>query len=165
MLDGPVQIAYAVSDVDTAAAQWVAQGVGPFFVLDHVDVRNVRVHQRPGSFDHSSAFAQWGEVMVELICQHSGGPDVINNNDTGVHHTAHFVDDFAEASRWLTDGGSAEVLYAETAGGTPFAFHDARPRCGHYLEIYERSVRLNAFYDMVRAAAIDWRGAHPIRRL
>ena len=161
MLDGPVQIAYAVGNVDAAAAQWVAHGVGPFFVLDHVDVHNVRVRQQPGTFDHSSAFAQWGDVMVELICQHDGGPDPIS----GVHHTAHFVDDFARASKLLTEAGAHEVLYAETAGGTPFAFHDARPRCGHYVEIYERSVRLNAFYDMVRAAATDWRGDHPIRRL
>ena len=77
MLDGPVQIAYAVGDVDAAAAQWVAQGVGPFFVLDHVEVHNVRVHQQPGRFDHSSAFAQWGDVMVELICQHERRPDPI----------------------------------------------------------------------------------------
>lgn len=164
MLAGPVQIAYAVSDVDVAAAQWVAHGVGPFFVLDHIDVHNVRIHQHPGAFDHSSAFAQWGDVMVELICQHSGGPDRVNPS-TGVHHTAHFVDDFASASQSLTAAGAAEVLYAETSGGTPFAFHDARLRCGHYLEIYERGVRLNAFYDMVRAASIDWSGAHPIRRL
>ena len=164
MLEGPVQIAYAVGDVDIAAAQWVARGVGPFFVLDHIEVRNVRVNGTAGTFDHSSAFAQWGSVMVDLICQHGGGPAPVGGPNS-VHHMAHFVDDFEAAHRALTTGGAAEVLYAETAGGTPFAFLDARPLCGHYLEIYERSDRLARFYEMVRTASIGWRGADPIRRL
>lgn len=164
MLDGPVQIAYAVGDVDIAAAHWVERGVGPFFVLDHIEVHNVRVHGAPGTFDHSSAFAQWGSVMVELICQHGGGPAPVDGPNS-VHHMAHFVDDFEAAHRALISGGAAEVLFAETGGGTSFAFLDARPLCGHYLEIYERSDRLARFYEMVRTASIGWRGADPIRRL
>ena len=36
MLGGPVQIAYAVGDVELAAATWAARGIGPFFVLDEI---------------------------------------------------------------------------------------------------------------------------------
>jgi hypothetical protein len=163
MLAGPVQIAYAVSDVVEAAQRWAAHGVGPFFVLDHIEVHHVRVRGEPGTFDHSSAFAQWGSVMVELICQHGGGPDPIVTT-AGVHHMAHFVDDFASASAALTAQGMTETLYAETSTGMPFAFHDSRPDRGHFIEIYERTEPLARFYAMVRDASIGWRGTDPIRR-
>ncbi len=164
VLGGPVQIAYAVDDVVTAAQRWAARGVGPFFLLDHIDVASVRVRGEPGAFDHSSAFAQWGSLMVELICQHDGGPDPVVGA-SGLHHMAHFVDDFAAASSGLTASGAAETLYAETLAGMPFAFHDARAERGHLIEIYERTERLGRFYDMVRDASIGWHGADPIRWL
>lgn len=164
MLAGPVQIAYAVGDVVEAAQQWVARGVGPFFVLEHIEVLQVRIHGTPATFDHSSAYAQWGSVMVELICQHDGGSSPVVG-PTGVHHMAHFVDDFAAASTALTASGAVEVLYAETASGMPFAFHDGRAEYGHLIEIYERTERLRRFYDMVRHASVGWAGDDAIRRL
>ena len=159
-----MQLAYAVDDVERAALTWTARGIGPFFVRDHIELVNVRVHGNPATFDHSSAFAQWGDVMIELIRQHDGGPEPIVGT-TGMHHVAHFVDDFAAASALLHDGGRPEVLYAETSNGMPFAFHDARTDRGHLIEIYERTAALGRFYDMVRGAAVGWDGTDPIRHL
>ena len=164
VLGGPVQIAYAVDDVGSATATWVERGVGPFFVREHIELANARVHGRPATFDHSSAFAQWGEVMVELIHQHDGGAEPIVGS-SGLHHVAHFVDDFAGASTLLSHSGHGEVLYAETSTGMPFAFHDALVERGHLIEIYERTPVLARFYDMVRAAADGWDGNDPVRRL
>lgn len=164
MLGAPVQIAYAVDDVVLAAQRWVARGVGPFFVLEHIEVHHVRVSGQPATFDHSSAYAQWGSVMVELICQHDGGPSPVVAT-TGVHHMAHFVDDFAAAHTALIASGAVEILYGETASGMPFAFHEARPEYGHFIEIYERTERLGRFYDMVRDTSIGWDGNNAIRRL
>ena len=163
MFAGPVQIAYGVSDVVEAAQRWAARGVGPFFVLEHIEVQHVRVRGESGTFDHSSAFAQWGSVMVELICEHGDGPDPIVTT-RGVHHMAYFVDDFARATAALTAQGMAEALYAETSAGMPFAFHDGRAELGHLVEIYERTERLGRFYARVRDASIGWTGADPIRR-
>ncbi len=164
MLGGPVQIAYAVGDVTEAAGRWVANGVGPFFVREHIEVTNVRVRGAAASFDHSSAYAQWGDLMIELIHQHDGGPDPVVGS-SGVHHVAHFVDDFAAAAAQLVRAGHHEVLYAETTTGMPFAFHDGRHERGHLIEIYERTAPLVGFYQMVRAASVGWRGADPVRRL
>ena len=164
MLDGPVQLAYAVADVRRAATDWAARGVGPFFVLEHIALREVRVRGVTGSFDHSSAYSWWGSVMVELICQHDGGADPIVPT-AGLHHVAFFVDDVDDAADRLVAQGHDEVLHAETTAGTPFAFHDARPTLGHLIEIYEPTNRLRGFYDMVRSAAADWDGTHPIRPL
>ncbi len=163
VLDGPVQIAYAVADVRVAASEWVQRGAGPFFVREHIDVHHVRVRGRAATFDHSSAYGQWGSVMVELIHQHGGDDPVVGSS--GVHHVAFFVDTFADAATELIDAGRAEVLYAETASGMPFAFHDARSDLGHLIEIYERSSPLVGFYDMVREASIDWNGDNPVRIL
>jgi hypothetical protein len=163
VLGAPVQIAYAVDDVDRAAAAWAARGVGPFFVRKHIEVTNVRIRGRAASFDHSSAYGQWGDLMVELIHEHGGGRDPIVGT-AGIHHVAHFVDDFATAATHLTDEGNREVLYAETTTGMPFAFHDGLER-GHLIEIYERTTPLARFYEMVRAASVGWDGADPVRHL
>ena len=164
MLGGPVQIAYAVGDVERAAASWAARGIGPFFVREHIEVTNVRRRGVAATFDHSSAFAQWGHVMIELIHQHDGGDDPIVGAE-GIHHVAHFVDDFTSASADLVAAGHAEALYAETATGMPFAFHDALAERGHLIEIYERTAPLARFYDMVRTAAVGWDGVDPVRHL
>jgi hypothetical protein len=164
VLGAPVQIAYAVDDVDRAAASWVARGAGPFFVREHIEVTNVRIRGRAARFDHSSAYGQWGDLMVELIHQHDGGDDPVVGT-AGIHHVAHFVDDFAAAAAHLADGGHDEILYAETVTGMPFAFHDGGHERGHLIEIYERTAPLARFYDMVRDAAAGWTGADPVRRL
>jgi hypothetical protein len=164
VLGAPVQIAYAVDDVERAAASWAARGVGPFFVRQHIEVTNVRVRGRASSFDHSSAYGQWGDLMVELIHQHDGGDGPVVG-PAGIHHVAHFVDDFHHAAARLTADGHREVLYAETTTGMPFAFHDGGVERGHLIEIYERTAPLARFYEMVRTASVGWNGADPVRHL
>ena len=165
MLAGPVQLAYAVDDVTEAARRWSAnEGIGPFFVREHIAIDNVRVHGVASTFDHSSAYAQWGTMMIELICQHDDGAERIVGSN-GVHHVACFVSDFASAAAELIAAGFPETLYAETGTGMSFAMHDARADRGHLIEIYERTEPLGRFYDMVRDAASGWNGTDPVRVL
>ena len=164
MFGAPVQIAYATNDVRSAAQQWAARGVGPFYVIEHIALTDVRVDDAPATFDHSSAYGQWGSVMVELIQQHDPGPDPVVPA-SGLHHVASFVDDFEQASAKLIADGFPCRLRASTSGGQSFAFHDARGTLGHLIEIYEQTDRLAGFYAMVREASISWDGQHPIRTL
>jgi len=163
LLRGPVQIAYAVDDVIAAAESCVARGAGPFFVREHIEVANSRMHGKSAPFDHSSAYGQWGDLMVELLCEHHRDAERVGPK-SGVHHMAFFVDDIAESQTALNEHGWAEVMYAE-AGSTGFAFHDARAELGHLIEIYEDSDGLLNFYAMVRSAATDWDGTDPVRVL
>ena len=133
-------------------------------VREHIDVHNVRVRGEPATFDHSSAYGQWGAVMVELIQQHDPGPDPVVGT-SGIHHVASFVDDFEVASATLAADGFPSRLKASTSGGQAFAFHDARPTLGHLLEIYERTDRLAGFYSMMRDASLAWTGNDPVRTL
>jgi hypothetical protein len=162
LASGPVQLAYAVDDVVAAAHEWVARGAGPFFVREHIPVADARIRGEAGSFDHSSAYGQWGPVMIELICQHDGGADPVVGSG-GLHHVAHFVDDVATASASLVAAGHPEVLFARAGGAVPFAFHDGGAVFGHLIEIYERTEHLAAFYAMVADASVGWDGADPIR--
>lgn len=164
MLGAPVQIAYAVDDVDRAATSWAARGVGPFYVREHIEVTNVRIRGQASRFDHSSAYGQWGDLMIELIHQHDAGAEPVVGV-AGIHHVAHFVDDFEDAVTRLTASGHGEVLYAETTTGMPFAFHDGGAERGHLIEIYERTAPLARFYEMVRAASVGWDGVDPVRYL
>jgi len=164
MFGAPVQIAYATDDVHAAAGRWTERGIGPFFVIEHIALSDVEIDGRPAAFDHSSAYGQWGSVMVELICQHDPGAEPVVGS-SGVHHVASFVDDFDAASEGLIADGFARTLLAHTTGGQAFAFHDARSTLGHHLEIYEATDRLTGFYAMVRNASVDWDGTKPIRVL
>lgn len=169
-LGPPVQIAYAVRDVRVAAVRWAAtHGAGPFFVMDHIALAEVRYRGAPGSFDHSSAYGQWGTLMVELVCDHTIGPspvaDVVGVGGEGLHHVAHFVKSLPLAGAALVENGWAEALHARTARGSQFAFHDAVASLGHMIELYEPSPGLVAFYERVAAAALAWDGSDPVRTL
>jgi len=150
VLGPPVQIAHAVDDIREAARTWGDRGVGPFFFRDHIAVTNARVDGITSTFDHSAAYGQWGEVMLELITVH-GPPGAA----VGLHHKAYFVDDFDAAGDDLVERGWPESIYAETPGGIPFAHFDARDDLGHFVEIYERSERMVRFYDHIRNLQLE----------
>ena len=166
------QLAYKVNDLEAAAAAHHRTfGSGPFFVLRHVALSS-SVHRgvaRP--FDHSSAYGQWGSVMVELVVQHNPDDSALHemfpygSGHEGLHHAALFVDDLeAEIARFAAEGAPLAQL-SVTEGGTAFAFVDTRSRLGHMLELYEPTEQLTGFYDFVAAAARGWDGRDLLREL
>lgn len=168
LLGPPVQIAYAVPDVVAAAEQWSSDfGAGPFFVRRHIEVLDVVHRGRPATFDHSSAYGQWGSVMVELLEDHTVGPSVVNDlfavGASGLHHLAYFVDDLDTSIRTLVERGHELAMSARTAGGLEFHFVDAVATHGHFFELYARTDRLGRFYADVAAASRGWDGSDPVR--
>jgi hypothetical protein len=155
-LGPPVQLAWVVDDVDRAAADFAHRfGAGPFVVARHIEVVDVVHRGVPGRFDHSSAYGQWGEVMVELVQQHGDAPSPVTEHAGAphLHHVAHLVDDLDAALERCRGAGLDTAFTAATAGGLRFAFVDARRSLGHFLELYEPSDALVAFYAEVRALA------------
>lgn len=169
---GVRQLAYAVADVDAAAlAHHRRFGSGPFFVLRHVALAS-SVHrgvERP--FDHSSAYGQWSEVMVELVQQHNPDPSAVHDmyphgsGREGLHHAALFVDDLDGTIARFDAEGMPLAQLSVTKTGTTFAFVDAREQMGHMLELYEPTAQLIGFYDFVAEAAKGWNGREPVREL
>jgi predicted enzyme related to lactoylglutathione lyase len=167
-LGAPVQIAYAVTDAVAAAERWVADfGAGPFFVRPHIELVDVLHRGRPASFDHTSAYGQWGSIMVELVEDHTAGPsvvrDVVPPGAAGLHHLAYFVDDLTATIRTLVDRGHELAMSAFTTGGIEFHFVEAVGTHGHFFEIYQLSDQLRAFYATVADAASGWDGTDPVR--
>ena len=168
LLGPPVQIAYAVPDVRAAARTWVELwGAGPFFIRDHIPVTDVVYRGRPAVFDHSSAYGQWGEVMVELVQDHGVGPsavrDIFAPGESGLHHMAYFVDDLDATTSRLAAAGCELAMSATSGGAVRFHFVDALATHGHMFELYEPTAHLRGFYAAVAAAAVDWDGSDPLR--
>ena len=164
---GPVQIAYLVPDVVMAALSHSRTfGSGPFFVASHIPLASAHHDGRDCVLDHSSAYGQWGAVMVEMIALHACEPATlaaaVRCGPPGLHHVARFVDDLQEESTSLEAAGYRQVLIAGTASGERFSWHDGGP-LGHLLEIYEPSPRLEEFYRRVAEASSGWDGRDPIR--
>lgn len=170
LLGAPVQVAYAVPDAVDAAERWAADcGAGPFFVRPDIELFDVVHRGRPAAFDHTSAYGQWGSIMVELVQDHTDGPSVVHDafppGTSGLHHLAHIVDDVPATIRTLVDRGHELAMSARTGNGTEFHFIDALATHGHFIELYPRSDRLLAFYAMVADAAAGWDGTDPVRLL
>jgi catechol 2,3-dioxygenase-like lactoylglutathione lyase family enzyme len=166
----PVQIAYHVPDPAAAAERCARDyGWGPFFLLEHIPLQWSRYRGTPAPFDHSSAYGQAGDVMVELITQHNDGPSALRDlyapDETGVHHVACFVEDLEAALQVQRDRGVAIALEARTGTGVDFAMVDLSATLGHMLELYQPGDDLRRFYAHVRKCADDWDGSRPVRRL
>lgn len=166
------QLAYFVPDIyEAATAHSQRFGSGPFFVLEHVALTRSEHRGVTRPFDHSSAYGQWGAVMIELVVQHNPDPSAMHDmyppgsGRFGIHHTALIVDDLAAAIAGFGADGLPLAQLSTTATGTDFAFIDATHRYGHMIELYEPTPTLTGFYAMVAAAADGWDGSDPIRKL
>jgi hypothetical protein len=166
------QLAYFVPDIEAAArAHSAAFGSGPFFTFCHVPLSRSQHRGRPHEWDHSSAYGQWGKVMVEFVQQHSEGPSAIRDmypaasGTYGLHHAATFVDNLDEGIAHFEAQGMPLAQLSETVTGTCFAFMDATKTLGHMIELYEASEAISGFYAMVREAAEGWDGSDIIRDL
>jgi hypothetical protein len=164
------QIAYFVEDIEVAAQKMYATvGAGPFFVVNDIQL-NRGVHRGdPCLFVHSSAYGQWGDVMLELVQQETDGPspfrDLYLPGEGGLHHLATIVPNQQEAYAAYQSAGYEIATIAETTGGTEFAFVDAIASLGHFIEVYESTHALLKFYHMVKTASQGWSGEQLIRQL
>lgn len=166
------QLAYKVNNLEAAInAHHRRFGSGPFFVARHIALESSHYRGNETPFDHSSAYGQWGSVMIELVVQHNPEGSALHEMyawDTvteGLHHGAVFVDDLAEAIARSGSEGAPLVQLSVTKGGTAFAFMDTRQPLGHMLELYEPTPQLTKFYAMVEEAAQGWDGSDLIREL
>jgi hypothetical protein len=166
----PVQLAYHVPDPVAAAERYARDfGWGPFFVMEHIPLSSSRYRGRELPFDHTSAYGQAGDVMVELITQHGEGPSALRDlyaaHESGLHHVAYFVPELPAAVAAFRARGNEAALEARTTTGVEFAMIDLVAELGHMVELYEPSEALTGFYAFVRQKAQGWDGSRPVRRL
>jgi methylmalonyl-CoA/ethylmalonyl-CoA epimerase len=173
-LFGPVmQLGFVVPDLEQAASHWARLGVGPFFLLEHIDFAEVRYKGEPTRFDMSVAVGQWGPVQVELIRQYDAVPSIYTDFDGsragGLQHLGVMTDSVADHLARLAAEGIEPVQSGSTANGIRFAYvnTDGLPGAhpGGMIELIEHGPAIDGFFDMVREAAVGWDGHKPLRRL
>lgn len=165
-----VQLAFHAPSIAAQAAHWSSVGgAGPFFLFEHISLARSDYRGSPQPFDHSSAYGQLGDIMIELIHQHDDAPSAVRDmyaaHQTGLHHAAIFVDDLGAAAIEAERRNMAIALDAETSDGVRFIMADARAQHGCMLEFYEPSDALMRFYAFIRRKAERWDGREPLRRL
>src|SRR5277367_6191839 len=120
------QVAFFVPDVTSAARRHATLfGSGPYFLAEHIPLCLCEYRGQPAELDHTSAYGQWGEVMIEMVQQNNPGPSVFRDlypsGGQGMHHIALIVDDMRAVMREFNEAGYATGLYAEVMPGAGFA--------------------------------------------
>jgi hypothetical protein len=164
------QIAYFCGDVRRAALDHHRLfGSGPFFVLDRITLARATYRGAENDLVHSSAYGQFGSVMVEFVQQDSEGAspfrEMFAEGETGLHHVALFEDDLEAAVARFASKGHAEAFRGTMDDGFQFVFIDTLASLGHMVELYRPVPALVGFYDMVADAAAGWNGDDPVRIL
>lgn len=172
LLGQPIrQIAYFVNDVKDAARRHSALfGSGPYYIAENIPLRSCLHRGQPAQLDHTSAYGQWGDLMIEFVQQNNPGPSAFRDmypepSEGGIHHTAVIVDDLAAAIQAFNRQGHETALYAEMNSGFAFAMMDTVAAYGHMVELYMPAPELTGFYDFVKSAAKDFDGSDPIRAI
>jgi len=160
------QIAYVVDDLDAAVARWVeVVHAGPFFRIDGASVADVRYRGQPVEVELSLAIGNSGAVQIELIAPHGEAPSVYRERTHGVHHLAYLARDFEGESHRLAALGYPVAWALTLPGICRVNYHDTLATFGHFIEVWESTEAMRALLEMVEAAARDWDGRDPVRRI
>lgn len=167
------QIAYFTADAEAAArAHHAIFGSGPFVLSRNIPLTRCLYRGREAVFDHTSAYGQWGNVMVEFVQQNNPGPSCCHDiypegsGRYGIHHTAIFVEDVGQEIERYKSHGYEIAMDATSKLGTRFVMVDTVRAYGHMLELYSPHEKLLALYDYVAGCAgnfenglfVDWKG-------
>jgi hypothetical protein len=160
------QVAYVVDDLDAAIARWVEIAhVGPFFRIDDARIDDMRYRGAPVQAGLSVALGNSGGVQIELIELRDGAPSIYRELPRGVHHLAILARDFEAESARLERLGHPLAWSLTSPNVCRVHYHDTVAAFGHFFELWESTETMRGMLEMVEAAARDWDGRDPVRRL
>ncbi|MEM1412567.1 MAG: VOC family protein [Pseudomonadota bacterium] len=165
---GPIlQNGFAVYDWRAAAHHWLdVMGVGPFFVMEHIEFEWCEFRGEPADIDMSVAIAYTGGQQIELVEQHNDAPSIytefLSANEPGLQHMGVFVDDL-QATLDAYELRSKIVQQGRTTAGVNFAYVDTIFHNGTMLELIEVDEKIRGAFDYMRGAAESWDGDKRLR--
>jgi Glyoxalase/Bleomycin resistance protein/Dioxygenase superfamily len=168
---GPIaQLGYVVDDVSAAMEHWIgALDVGPFFYLPSPPLNDLRYRGEPTDARIAVAITYSGDLQVELIQPLDDHPspyrDFQARYGSGLHHLAHFTDDYDAALALYRQRG--RTPYYEGRGLTPdqrFSYFDSPSHAGTVNEVVETS-GFGGFFEHMREQSAGWDGTNPIRTI
>jgi catechol 2,3-dioxygenase-like lactoylglutathione lyase family enzyme len=161
-------LGYVVGDLEAAAERFArAAGAGPFLMIEHVPLSEVTFDGAPAAYDHSTAFGQWGPVIVEISVVHSASPDGLgaflgSSRPPAIGHVAWLVDDLDAESARLEAGG-LPLRHTGHSGPVSAHWHDGASVLGHAVEVLRRCPEILGFYAAIGNASRNWDGSRPLR--
>ncbi len=170
ILPGPIrQNGYVVRDLDGAIDGWLSAGVGPWLLLPHLTQSGSVYRGRPTEPVVSIAFANSGDLQLELIEQEDDSPSIyrefLDEGRQGFHHLAWWTEDFAGVARDAA-GAGWPVVHAGNAGGmAEFAYYDQGGATSTVIEVMELTDATRWLVSTVREAADTRDGSDPVRNL
>jgi Glyoxalase/Bleomycin resistance protein/Dioxygenase superfamily len=145
-------IGYWVDNLDVAMAD--AQrllGVGPFKVLEHIELGEFRFLGESAVLDHSAAFTAWGPVLLELNQVHAVDPpelrEALGIKHGTVSHVSWTTDDLEAEGEHMAAAGCA--LLTTSVGGAVANWFSGGPLFGHPIEIHQPPERVLNFWQSI----------------
>ncbi len=169
-LPGPIrQNGYVVRDLGHAIDGWLSAGVGPWLLLRHLTQTGSVYRGRLTEPVVSIAFANSGDLQVELIEQEDDSPSIyrefLDEGRQGFHHLAWWAEDFDAVAGAAGDAGWPLVHAGDTGGMARFAYYDRGGATSTVVEVMELTDATRWLVSTVREAADNWDGSDPIRNL
>lgn len=164
-----VQLAYLPGDFDATLKHWTETvGVGPFFLLENVQLGEMKYRGQPSDAVFSIAIGYWGDIQIELIRPENDAPSIYNG-EYGVkdrlHHVCLFVDSIARARAACAEAGAEVLVEGKVGDSGEVIYVDAGGGPGHIIEILQPMDGSEALFAMMRDAARNWDGSDPLRRI
>jgi hypothetical protein len=170
ILPGPIrQNGYVVRDLGRTVDAWLDAGVGPWLCLRHVTQTGSVYRGRPTEPVVSFAFANSGDLQIELIEQEDESPSIyrefLDAGREGFHHLAWWAEDYAAVARAAAGAGWPVVHAGDTGGMAQFAYYDNGGATSTVVEVMELTTATRWLAATVRRAADTWDGSDPVRNL
>jgi hypothetical protein len=171
VLPGAVrQIGYVVRDLEDAIDEWLALGVGPWLTLLDQHLVGCVHRGNPSEPTISMAFANSGDLQVELIQQLDGTPSIYTEftdaGREGFHQLAWWAEDYDNVASKAHAAGWDEVWSGDGNGAARFAYFEGAALPATVVEVMELNDSTRWLADSVRTAADEWDGRdRPVRPL
>ncbi|MBS1892594.1 MAG: VOC family protein [Actinobacteria bacterium] len=167
-IDGIVQFAYTVEDIDRAMPIYTELlGVGPWFKRGPVVAETALYRGEPTELELTLARGFTGHSMVELIEQHNDAPSVflesIARSGYGFHHWGVGVAEIAPAVARFTAKGYEVVLADRLPTGGEVRYLDTTKDLAGMVELIEMNPGQERHYTSFHAASLAWDGEDPVR--
>jgi hypothetical protein len=166
-----VQTSFVVKNVYESAQGFLdLYGIGPWFVFEHLPMKELKYKGSLASTDFTLAVAFSGTLMIELVQQNDDTPsaykDLVDKRGYGFHHFAVQSHDYeSDLARYRKLGFivANEGTSPDAHGGGRAAYVDTTTRLPGMTEVMEVVPELVDALREFELAAANWDGTDPIR--
>lgn len=163
------QLAFLPEDFDAAITYWTeTMGVGPFFLAENIRLTDMKCMGEPTDAVFSVAIAYWGETQIELVRPENDAPAHYTGRykvHDRLHHTCQFVTDIRAARKIVEDAGATIVVEGKVGNDGYVFYADPGFGPGGLIEFVQLGEGGPETFAMMEAAAKNWDGSEPLRKL